>query len=269
MRKRYYYKSQTMFNNAIGARPCDSKRVVDDPQLIVDVFENARMMDDKIRQWSLEDGINWILGFEAYVKDKNGTLTPKFNDSFNFKRGDIVLVDFFGHFGTELTYEHPAIVLMDTFDGVIIAPISTPCYNDGIDFHVSLDKNVPDLGSVKNNCGIKLEQSRFISKIRILKKFKRVSNTNKLNEIDDVLMQMLTPFSYTKLKEQQKKQEDLSKKLASQLATQEKKYEEFMVKLVDNAKDIEEKDSEIERLLRKIHRLEHPTLSDQPGESAS
>ncbi|MED1205879.1 type II toxin-antitoxin system PemK/MazF family toxin [Heyndrickxia acidicola] len=242
MRSRSYYKIQTKFDRGIRSKPCDGKLVTEDPQLIVDVFENARMMDDQIRKWKLEEGIHWILGFEAYVKDKNGSLSPKFKDSHIFSRGQIVLVDFFGHFGTELTFEHPAIVLADTFDGVIIAPISSKCFNDGVDTHVSLSKNIRDLGEVKNNCGIKLEQSRFISKRRILRKFKRVSNTDKLNEIDEVLMKIMAPYSYNLLI---KHQDHLLKELASKNEL------------------LEEKEKEIEKLNRRIEFLNVQIISDQ------
>lgn len=248
MRSRNYYKTQTRFARLLGAKPCDGKMVHEDPQIIVDIFDNARLMDDKVRQWDLESGINWLLGLDAYVKDKNGTLSPRFAESHIFKRGHIILAEFFGNFGTELTYEHPAIVLADTYDGVIIAPISSRCYNDGINTHVSLEKSVGDLGNVKNNCGIKLEQSRFISKRRILKEFGRVTNTIKLNEIDSVLMKMLTPISYNLITAQQGKLlEELSNK---------------------NAK-IEERENEIEALNRKIETLEQQLLDLQSNKSAS
>jgi mRNA-degrading endonuclease toxin of MazEF toxin-antitoxin module len=248
MRTRSYYKKQTRFDRVLRVKPCAGKRVPQDPQIIVDILENSRLMDDKIRQWNLEDGIHWILGFEAYIKDKNGTLSPKFVDSHIFRRGQIILVDFFGHFGTELTYEHPAIVLADTFDGVIIAPISSSCYNDTVSTHVSLDRNVQDLGNVLNNCGIKLEQSRFISKRRIIDKFKRVTNTDKLNEIDNVLMHIMTPTSYNFLIEQQ---DQLLKELTTRNA------------------DLEMKEQEIEQLNRRIKILEKQLEDDHPEETAS
>jgi mRNA-degrading endonuclease toxin of MazEF toxin-antitoxin module len=248
MRDRGYYKSQTKFDRGLRAKPCDGKQVPQDPQLIIDVLDSTRLMDKRFREWALEDGIHWFLGFDSYVKDKNGTLSPKFRDTHSFRRGEIVLVDFFGHYGTELTYEHPAIVLADTYDGVIVAPISSRCYNDGIDTHVSLERNVGDLGKVKNNCGIKLEQSRFISKRRILEKFKRVTNTDKLNEIDNVLMQILTPVSYAALTQE-------SQELSEELKTKE---------LI-----MQEQEKEIDTLNRKIQLLEQQLLEMQQEANAS
>jgi mRNA-degrading endonuclease toxin of MazEF toxin-antitoxin module len=248
MRDRGYYKSQTKFDRGLGAKPCEGKQVPQDPQLIIDVLDSTRLMDKRFREWALEDGIHWFLGFDSYVKDKNGTLSPKFRDTHGFRRGEIVLVDFFGHYGTELTYEHPAIVLADTYDGVIVAPISSRCYNDGIDTHVSLERNVRDLGNVKNNCGIKLEQSRFISKRRIIEKFKRVTNTDKLNEIDDVLMKLLTPVSYAAITADQ------------QALSEELKTKELLM---------QEQENEIEKLTRKIQLLEQELLSAKQEENVS
>lgn len=260
MRERSYYKQQTTFDKRAQAKPSDGKVVTDDPQLILDVLENVRKMDDRVRRWKLEDGIHWTLGFDAYVKDKTGTLKQKYKNEVIFKRGDIVLVDFFGHFGTELTYEHPAIVLADTFDGIIISPISSKCYKDGVDFHVSLDRKVPDLGDVPNNCGIKLEQSRFISKKRVLYKFKRVSNTEKLNEIDDVLMKIMTPISHASLK---KHEQDLVN-TTQQLVAATEKTDELLQDLVSQAAIISEKEDEILRLNRRIQLLEQGMI---PGHS--
>lgn len=142
-----------------------------------------RELDNSLRNKDLENGINWYLGLDSYVTDKK-VETTQFSNK-HFYKGDIVTVDFFGHFGTELTYEHPAIVLIETFGGIIIAPISPSCFHDNIDTHIPLIKNIPDICGMKNNCGIKLEQLRFISKKRIIYKHGKVSNTLKLDEIDE------------------------------------------------------------------------------------
>lgn len=255
MRSRGYYKKQTRYDRSIRRKPCEGKRVHQDPQLILDALENNRMFDDQLRKWKLEDGIHWLLGFSSYVKEKESTFTPAFKDEYIFRRGDIVLVDFFGHFGTELTYEHPAIVLYDAFDGVIIAPISSSCYNDGISTHVSLTRGIGDLGNVKNDCGIKLEQSRFISKRRILNKFNRVTNTDKLNEIDDVLMTILTPYSYGSMKQEKELLLEQNKLLLTQFT--------------EKNKEVESKEKEIEALRHKIQLLEQKVSDEDQEENVS
>lgn len=245
MRSRSYYKQQVKRDRNTGRKPVDGKRVNRDPQLIIDYVECMRNLDDGIRTWKLEDGVNWILGFDSYVQDKTGRLNPRFKNNYIFSRGDIVLVDFFGHFGTELTYEHPAIVLADNYDGIVIAPISSTCYNDSDSSHVDLPRQVNDLGNLPNNCGIKLEQIRFISKKRILRKFNRVSNTNKLNEIDGILMKILTPYSYKNL-----------------ITTQR-----LLQTQVDQLnQEVTKKDNEIKKLEQKIQLLEQSLNEQQQRE---
>ncbi|MBE3102705.1 MAG: type II toxin-antitoxin system PemK/MazF family toxin [Bacilli bacterium] len=208
MRNRHYYKSQNRYDRVKGFKPSHGKLVIDDPQFIVDLIGQVRKLDEQVRQWGLEDGINWIIGLDSYIKDKINTLNPRFGSAHRFIKGDIVLVDFFGHFGNELTYEHPAIILADNFKGLIIAPISSTSYNDGIDTHVNLIKDLPGYGSVKNNSGIKLEQIRYISKSRILQKFKRVSDNAKLKEIDEVIMNLVAGFTYNSLLAEKQKLEN-------------------------------------------------------------
>lgn len=89
LRSRSYYKQQTKRDKLTGRKPVDGKKVHKDPQLIVDFIEGIRNLDDSIRNWKLEDGVNWILGFDSYVKDKLGTFRAKYPNSHIFNRGDI------------------------------------------------------------------------------------------------------------------------------------------------------------------------------------
>jgi hypothetical protein len=57
MRSRGYYKKQTRYDRSIRRKPCEGKRVHQDPQLILDALENNRMFDDQLRKWKLEDGV--------------------------------------------------------------------------------------------------------------------------------------------------------------------------------------------------------------------
>lgn len=197
MKSREYYKSKNRFDRTEGCKQSTGKNVIDEPNLIIDIIENMRILENTVRKKDLENGINWYLGFDSYVKDKKVSQCRKFNKII-FRKGEIITVDFFGHFGTELTYEHPAIILKDTYDGIIIAPISSSCFNDNIPTHISLQKNISDIGGMKNNCGIKLEQIRFISKNRIIYRHGKVSNTKKLDEIDNGLMKLLSASSYNR-----------------------------------------------------------------------
>lgn len=198
MYRRKDYKEMIRYNQAIGRKFAEGKHVSDEPTLIIELLDRYNKLDTSYRQWTLEDGIRWMMGFANYVNEKNSNFKCKYA-KHKFQKGDIILVDLFGHFGSELTYDHPAIVISDEFNGCIVAPISSTTFEDRVATHIDLPKNQPDLGKLKNNCAIKLEQLRYISKKRILQKFNRVSNNEKLKEIDETLMQHLAGFTYTKL----------------------------------------------------------------------
>lgn len=203
MQRRSEYKSMIRFDKTINKKPADGQRTNDEPSLIVELLNRYKKLDDSYRHWSLEDGIRWMMGFANYVNEKNTHFKCKY-EKHKFNKGDIILVDLFGHFGSELTYDHPAIVISDEFNGCIVAPISSTAFKDHVLTHVDLPKQVSNLGDLKNNCAIKLEQIRYVSKKRILQKFNRVSNNDKLKEIDDILMQHLAGFTYNKLIQNEK-----------------------------------------------------------------
>ncbi|MGG1571559.1 type II toxin-antitoxin system PemK/MazF family toxin [Fictibacillus sp. NRS-1165] len=198
MRTREYYKSQTKKDPTTQRNLCFQKKVKDDPQIVLDLYEIKRSLDDDFREWDLERGIHWLLGFEAYVKEKKIGFKSKYLD-YTFRRGTILMVDFFGHFGKELTYEHPAVVLYDDGHCVLVAPISSPCYQDGIETHVNIEKRKKDQANMPNNCGIKLEQIRYVSKSRIIEQFQYITNRDILAEIDIKLMALLSPFTVNEL----------------------------------------------------------------------
>lgn len=248
MRSKHFYRTQIAYSHVSNSKPSDGKKVIDDPQFIVDLIGQVRKLDGQVRQWSLEDGINWIVGLDSYIKDKTNTLYPRFLSKHIFTKGDIVLVDFFGHFGTELTYEHPAIVLVDNYQGLIIAPISSSSYNDGISTHVDLIKDLPGYGSVKKNSGIKMEQLRYISKSRVFKKFNRVSDNAKLKEIDEVLMNLLAKFTYDELLVEKQTLVDDTQLFVDEITKLSKEIDE-------KNKELFTKDEEIARLEERIEQL--------------
>ncbi|WP_371019038.1 type II toxin-antitoxin system PemK/MazF family toxin [Pseudalkalibacillus sp. JSM 102089] len=243
MRSRSYYLGKTKRNIRTGTKPCDGKRVSQEPQLISDILERAQDLDVNLKTWDLEDGIRWFLGFNNYVSDKTKGFSGGY-DSYTFYRGQIVYVDFFGHFGTELTYDHPAIVLADKGEGIVIAPLSSACFMDEEETHVDLPKKRKNLGDLPYSSGIKLEQIRYISKTRVMQKFGRVSNTPKLNEIDHVLMEYISPKSY-----------DFLVKNQDYLTEEVKKRD----------KEIEEKENEVNRLKRHITLIEKQLRDESEG----
>ncbi|RUT37794.1 hypothetical protein EJP82_27720 [Paenibacillus anaericanus] len=212
MRLRRKFKSLTK-KSSNGTRLCDGKMASDDPELILALLDVSQDYAGFVRQFKMHDAINIVLGLDLYNKDKQAKMYPEFASfkNLNFKKevGRIVTVDFFGHFGTELAYEHPAIVLGSEGSSVLVAPLSSPAYGQGRSSHVDLDK---DSGIVTLNSAILLEKVRSISKNRILAKHQKltgqiISPTNltygkeKLQEIDEKLANLLVPYHYKRFQQ--------------------------------------------------------------------
>lgn len=195
-------------NTATGLRNCEGMTVGDEPNLIVEMYDRQAKLTNTFRGWRAEQGIKWLFGYANYVNQNYYEPTNKFS-TWTYTKGTILLVDFFGGFGNELIYDHPAIVLSDLKDGLIIAPLtSTPTvYTDAVNkpLHIRLIRKVSSHGNLNKNSTIKLDQLRYISKKRILEKIGRVSDREKLNEIEKALMTGLANFNYNKIQEELKR----------------------------------------------------------------
>ncbi|MCU5668892.1 type II toxin-antitoxin system PemK/MazF family toxin [Bacillus cereus] len=237
---RSYYKS-LLRKDTRGNRLVDGKLANEDPKLILDTLDTLSSYDRYFRKIPMYDAVNILLGLDYYIQDKIHRSFGRYgNRDFSRDLGRIVTVEFYGHFGTELTYEHPAIILASSYQWVIIAPISSPCYNDGKDTHVSLTMPL-----MSNNCGIMLENIRCVSKRRISNVHGKLTDPVKLAEIDEKIAKMLIPIAH---KRYEKIQEDLE-----QVTEQLKQTQEDLERA---CKDIEEKDEEIARLREELTTLQ-------------
>ncbi|KYC88503.1 hypothetical protein B4102_4035 [Heyndrickxia sporothermodurans] len=202
---RKYFKNLTK-KRPDGTRICDGKMAREDPKLALGLLDVSQNYANFVRTMKMHDAINLLLGLDLYSRDKQNKMYPEYKkiSEQNFKKevGRIVTVDFFGHFGTELAYEHPAIVLGSVGSSVLVAPISSPAYGDNRPTHVDLE---PPVVTIKS--AILLEKIRYISKNRILKKFSKISNTTqvgsnpnygmeKLQEIDSKLAALIVPHQH-------------------------------------------------------------------------
>lgn len=217
----------------------------------------------------LSDGIKWIMGYSNYINQTFLKERPKVSLTKDYSKGSIIYVDFFGHFGNELTYDHPAIVLAESGEDIIVAPISSTesLYTDNLDYHIKLPANVENLGSRPSNCTIKLEQLRFISKRRILVNFKnRVSDNDKLKEIDIALIKLLSEVTFNEYEETHKAYEELlplieslqntlvaSIQLAEELDQDNTLLDEENIQLFEENQKLNE---EIKSLKETIHKME-------------
>ena len=197
----------TKLSKTLGKKPADGKTKLDEPTLFIDLFEAQNKMVDNFKNKCLESNIKWLLGFENYVNDKKRSKSNSHRYR-NYSKGTIVFVDFFGNFGREYTYDHPAIVLKENGGLLVVAPITSNVniYNDVDNYHIKLPAGISNLGNRRVNSTILLEQIRTISKNRVIKNqsFGRVSENKKLKEIDTAVIEYLAGFSFNSIKQEMK-----------------------------------------------------------------
>lgn len=185
----------------------------------------------------------WLLGFDMYVNDVKGNSVGRFKNKYGMGRGTIIEFDAFGDVGTEQKKRRPAIVLLENGNkGVIVAPIGKAAYESGKEYHVSIEKELPEQGNMKENCGIKLEQIRYIDKNRVTNKFEKVTDANKLNELDRKLVKNISKNFYEE-----------HEKLIEQ-------NENLRIEMVKVTKEVSDKDEEIAKLRLRIRMLESELL---------
>lgn len=199
MKNRSYFNNQLKKNTATGKPFCDGKQVEEEPKLLLEVTERQYQLNKVFNTLSVQDGIRWIYGYANYVNVLAKKPRPSKNLHYRtYKEGTIVMLDFFGGFEKELIYDHPAIVLSHSSEGIIIAPLTSnsKVFTNAVNVstHIRLDRNIPHFGNLPKNSTIKLEQIRFVSKYRVLSQMGRVTDKPKLNEIQDSLSNLLATF---------------------------------------------------------------------------
>lgn len=198
MKDRAYFNSQLRKDPITKLPICEGKSVDEDSKLILELFERQHQLLSHYKTWPVKDGIKWLYGYANFINVKSRKRRPNKYHTHTYPCGKILMLDFFGGFGTELIYDHPAIVLNDTGDGLIVAPLTSnkDIYKNApsITSHIQLPKNNPDCGDLNADSTIKLEQLRFVSKYRILQKKGRVKDKAKLNEIEEAITNLLAKY---------------------------------------------------------------------------
>lgn len=196
-----------------------------DAETIVAVREALDRMYKVILDYKLDYGIKWMAGLQKYLEDKDTRTVRWFND--HLSRGHVVEVELFGHFNKELTFAHPCVVLYDgSYNGnggwMLVAPISTPRFNDKNAFTVDL--TIAD--GLKHDCGVCLDSLQVIDKRRVLFQHELADGTkskirdSSLNEIDEKILQNYMPELHTKyrkalsdLEKEQNQHQDTQKEM--------------------------------------------------------
>lgn len=121
------------------------------------------------------------------------------NNTVGYKRGTIVFIDLgSGNFGHEPSFTHPAVVLAQSKDSILIVPCSSKKYGRG--FPDIIDATPTD--GFSSNTGIQTRSLRWISKNRVVSTIGKVSSSV-LDSIDNELLKLIPSHTKQLLEKEQ------------------------------------------------------------------
>ncbi|WP_066415289.1 type II toxin-antitoxin system PemK/MazF family toxin [Sutcliffiella cohnii] len=209
--------------------------ITTDPESILDTKYLLDKLFKIIVSSNIEDGLKWILGLEEYVEDKNDKNVINYR---KYSRGHIVEVELFGHFDKELTFSHPAVVLYNSGNFVLIAPISSGKFGDGNEMHIDISSK----DGVKKDCCILIDSIRVIDKKRIMYQHKKDEENIKISDtildnIDEVLVTKYAP-----------KVKNEFENCKTQLNDEKERHKTTLNELKKTKLQLEKKDEELKKL---------------------
>ncbi|GGG07744.1 type II toxin-antitoxin system PemK/MazF family toxin [Paenibacillus aceti] len=81
---------------------------------------------DKLQESDAYSMVQWLIHVERWIDDHGKNVTARYS------RGDIVFIELGAmNFGFEASYEHPAIVIANSYNTVLIAPCSSKTHGKG------------------------------------------------------------------------------------------------------------------------------------------
>lgn len=136
-----------------------------------------------ISNFNIFDMCNWVVWKNMWIKDKNGS--PKVKDIYH--RRKLVLVELgASNIDSEASYNHPAVIIYNNVDWVVIAPITSKRYGKGIDFLIDIPQGAC---SLKENSSVQVDHIRCISKKRITGTLSGSLPVGYMNKVNMVILQ--------------------------------------------------------------------------------
>lgn len=219
MKKREDFKALLQYNHTTSSPNCHGQTIEDVPHVALEFYSRQAKLNQLFLDFTAEQGVRWLFGYANYI-NQNYAGRENVHNSHSFAVGTLIMVDFFGGYGNELTFDHPAIVLQDLRVGLIIAPLTSnpKTYQNAstgkTPLHIALPQNIPTLGNLYKNSTIRLDQLRYISKTRILCRMERknlkgikikqrVNFISTLEQIEKAISNFLSPHVFNDLESQQ------------------------------------------------------------------
>lgn len=138
--------------------------------------------EDFLKGFSTYEMAHWTNFSDRWISNRNSEL-----NNIGYNRGTILFVDLgASNFGHEPSFTHPAIVLDQNRDSLLIVPCSSKKFGKG--FPEIVDATPSD--GFSSNTGIQTNSIRWISKNRVISS---ISSTNSiiLNKIDLLLLRSI------------------------------------------------------------------------------
>lgn len=153
-------------------------------QIVSDSFKNGVWnVIDTISSFDAYEMANWIIGTDRWIQ--NRTMTE---NTTTYKRGTIVWAELGGdNFKYEPSFEHPCVVLFNSYNRIWVVPASSGRYRCG--YRDVIDVRASRGGFLKNS-GIQMESARWIHKNRVTGILGKCPSPE-MQKIDDYLLNQI------------------------------------------------------------------------------
>lgn len=167
----------------LSKQPNSKKTNGKDDPLLYPIFSHSQTnVHDALQDFSTYEMAHWTSYIDRWLSNRSAKANTR-----GYKRGFIVLVDLgASNFGHEPSFTHPAVVLAQTKDSLLIAPCSSKKYGKG--YPEIIDASTSD--GFSSNTGIQTNAIRWISKNRVIAQL-GITTSQILNKIDALLLKLI------------------------------------------------------------------------------
>nr|WP_182911257.1 type II toxin-antitoxin system PemK/MazF family toxin [Pseudoalteromonas profundi] len=251
-----------------GHRASDGKTAGDYPEVLSELYYRQLLLSNDFSGWSATNAFRWIEGYANYINNQTRRKQGAFGLAKDFKAWEIVLVDFFGSFRSEMNFDHPALIIK-VLDNDLLAVV--PITSNAQTFeeakssppHLSpLYKRIKPLGNMSKNSTLLLDHLKIISKDRVLKrKFETEERNGQIvekakkftHQSDKIVIQRKIASLYAGgYLHELRKQENIQQRERNDLLTQLEAKETYIVNL---QKEKEELDQKYQKLKEELEAL--------------
>ena len=209
------------------------KKVKTEVNLVQYIEEYTNERKEIILNQNIFTACSWLIWSDLLIKDK----TTNSKASNSYKRRKLIKVELgTDNIGSEASFEHPAVVLYEEWDWLLIAPITSKKFGKELDLLVDIPKGA--CSGLPENSTVQLDHIRAISKKRVSETLKGSLPTYYMDRINEVMLKYYIPPLYEELTNL--KQSNKSLRQENMLLRNERiKLQEDLLSIIDEKKQIE------------------------------